>query len=209
MTTDPSYRRPGSPAHSRRVGSSIGATLRELRLAADLTLSQLAQRSNLAASTLSKIENDHMSPTYETIVALAEGLRVDVTELFAGRSQVPISGRRVITRKGQGQPLKIEQYDYEMLASDIAGKHFVPMVATIKAKSMEAFPTLFSHPGEEFIYVLTGQVTLHSEYYAPALLSQGDCCYFDSPMGHAVVATGDEPATVLWVCSRVVSPLTS
>lgn len=196
-------------AATRRPEGSIAATLRELRVAADLTLSQLAQRSNLAASTLSKIENGQMSPTYERIHALAEGLRVDVTEFFVGKAPVSVSGRRAITRKGERAGLSVEQYDYEMLAADIAGKQFVPLLATVKANSIEDFPGLFSHAGEEFIFILDGEVTLHSEYYAPAVLKKGDCCYFDSRMGHALVSTGDVAATVLWVCSRVVSPLTS
>lgn len=200
---------PTKPATIRKPENSIAVTLRHLRNAADLTLSQLAQRCELAPSTLSKIENGQMSPTYETILSLAAGLRVDVMELFAGKTSVSVNGRRAVTRKGEGSRLAVAHYDYEMLCSEIAGKQFVPLLATIRANAIEDFSALVSHPGEEFVYVLHGTVTIHTEYYAPTTLNEGDSCYFDSPMGHALVSTGAAPARVLWICSRVVAPLTS
>jgi hypothetical protein len=48
-----------------------------------------------------------------------------------------------------------------------------------------------------------------TEHYAPLTLESGDSCYFDSTMGHALISAGEEAATVLWVCSRVVPPLTA
>jgi transcriptional regulator with XRE-family HTH domain len=194
---------------ARVRGQSIAITLKQLRQEAKLTLSELAQRSGLAASTLSKIENGQMSPTYDTLLSLATGLQVDVTELFAGKPSPPVTGRRTVTRHGEGAQLKTAQYDYEMLCADIASKQFVPLIAHIKANSIKAFPSLVTHPGEEFFYVLSGSVSLHTEFYAPALFEAGDSCYFDSTMGHALVSTSDQPASVLWICSRVVVPLSN
>ncbi|HEY4199122.1 MAG TPA: XRE family transcriptional regulator [Devosiaceae bacterium] len=195
------------PKPARRPATSIAAILRHLRQQAGLTLSELAQRCGLAPSTLSKVENGQMSPTYDTILSLAQGLEVDVTELFAGKPSAPVRGRRTVTRKGQGAILATAQYDYEMLCADIAGKQFVPLFTQIKANSVHEFPTLISHAGEEFIYILSGSVTLHTEFYAPTQLEPGDSCYFDSLMGHALVSTADTPATLLWICSQVVAPL--
>ncbi|QBK31846.1 XRE family transcriptional regulator [Roseitalea porphyridii] len=182
---------------------TLSTTVRQLRLAAGLTLNQLAKRSALAPSTLSKIENGQMSPTYDSIVSLASGLGVDVGELFEGKSVPAISGRRAITRRGEGIKHSTGHYDYEMLCTDLANKKFVPLLSEIKANSTQSFSAMISHAGEEFFYVLSGEVTLHTEHYAPARLGPGDSCYFDSTMGHALVSTGDEPATVLWICSQV------
>lgn len=199
---------PAAVSSLRRRGErSIAKTLRALRKRADLTLNDLAQRAGLAVSTLSKIENDQMSPTYDTLLGLAEGLDVDISELVTGGRGVSVSGRRAVTRKGQGVVHSTLLYDYEMLCNDIANRQFVPLLAEVKARSLHQFEGLLSHPGEEFIYVLKGKIELHTEHYAVTLLDVGDCAYFDSTMGHALVNPTDDPAQVLWICSRVVAPL--
>lgn len=194
-------------ARARRRGTpAISLTLREARVARGLSLTELAQRSGLAASTLSKIENAQMSPTYDTIVSLAEGLGIDISELVSGGRGLSVSGRRAVTRAGQGVVHRTAQYDYEMLCSEIASRQFVPLLTEIKAHDIHAFPHLLSHPGEEFVYVLAGRVELHTEFYEPTVLEEGDSCYFDSTMGHALVNPTDGPARVMWIASRVVLP---
>lgn len=197
----------GADPASSRAGDSIAAILRRLRREADLTLQELADRCGLASSTLSKIENGQMSPTYDTILRVAAGLGLDMAELFTGTSPNDVGGRRTVTRKGQGVIRGTEHYSYEMLAAELSGKQFIPLLTTIEARSIEDFASLVKHSGEEFFYVLSGRVTLHTEHYAPTILEVGDSCYFDSTMGHAVVSTGDEPAKILWICSRVTAPL--
>lgn len=194
-------------ANRKRRGQVFARRLRDLRAAAGMTLIDLSERSGLAASTLSKIEHGNMSPTYDTILSLAEGLDLDIAELVSGGPGHSVNGRKAVTRKGHGVIHAAEQYDYEMLCTDIANRQFVPLLADIKAHSVEAFDGLLSHPGEEFVYVLSGRVELHTDFYAPTELEPGDCCYFDSTMGHALVNTSDEDAKVLWICSRVVGPL--
>lgn len=191
----------------RRGGHAIAQTLRDMRKEAGLTLIDLAARSGLAASTLSKIENDQMSPTYDTLLSLAQGLEVDIADLVTGRRGQSVNGRKAVTRRGEGIVHRTAQYDYEMLCTDIANRQFVPLLAEVKARSLHAFDGLLSHPGEEFVYVLRGQVELFTEFYAPSLLNAGDAAYFDSTMGHALINKTDESASVLWICSRVVAPL--
>jgi Predicted transcriptional regulators len=190
----------------RGKGPEIARVLRDLRKEARLSVQALGKRAGLAPSTVSKIENDQISPTYDTLLRLADGLSVDIAELFAGNGGMT-TGRRAVTRKGQGVPHVTPQYDYEMLCNEIANKRFVPLLATIKAGDVQSFDALLTHPGEEFVYVLEGAVELHSDLYAPLRLEAGDCCYFDSTMGHGMVRAGDTDARVLWVCSRVSAPL--
>ncbi|MVA25014.1 XRE family transcriptional regulator (plasmid) [Agrobacterium vitis] len=197
-----------SQRSSPRAGTkSLSVILRKLRKNAGLSIGELAERSTLAPSTLSKIENAQMSPTYETILSLASGLGVDVSELFAHKPSSPVSGRRAVTRAGEGSKLKTSHYEYELLCADIANKKIIPLLTRINAHSVQEFETLVVHPGEEFVYVLEGSVTLHTDLYSPTVLNAGDSCYFDSMMGHALVSTSSEPATILWVCSNVISPL--
>jgi transcriptional regulator with XRE-family HTH domain len=192
---------------ARPNSKSLSVILRRLRQEAGLSVSELADRSGLAPSTLSKIENAQMSPTYETILSLAGGLDVDVSELFAHKPTASISGRRAVTRRGEGATLTTDTYTYELLCADIAHKKLIPLLTRINARSVQEFDTLVTHPGEEFIYVLQGSVTLQTSLYAPAILNAGDSCYFDSMMGHALLSTSEEPATILWICSAVFKPL--
>lgn len=190
-------------APNETTTSVLASKLRVLRRAADLTLQQLGQRSGIAASTLSKIENGQLSPTYEKIAALAKGLDVDVGELFSPSEQPTLRARRSTTRAGQGVVHSTPQYVYELLHADLAHKRFVPLVTTIQAHETAQFPELLRHDGEEMVYVLRGSVTVHTDCYAPLALHVGDSCYFDSTMGHACVSSGAEDAQVLWVCSHL------
>lgn len=194
-------------AGASQNGPSIAKVLRYLRNEAGLSVQGLSKLSSLAPSTISKIENNQISPTYDTLLSLAKGLGVDIAELFAGGEATKVNGRRAVTRKGGGVMHSTDQYDYEMLCNDIANKEFVPLLATVKAHDTHEFNALLAHPGEEFIFVLSGRVVLHTDYYAPVELDEGDCCYFDSTMGHGMVRAGDTDARVLWVCSRVTAPL--
>jgi transcriptional regulator with XRE-family HTH domain len=179
------------------------AGARTLRRRAGLTLQELAERSGLAASTLSKIENGQLSPTFETLLRLADGLGIDVAELFNTESPIDAaSARRSITRRGQGRLHVTQQYRYEMYCTDLFRKEFTPLVTTITARSIEAFQPLSRHQGEEFVYVLSGEIELHTEHYEPTRLRAGDGCYFDSSMGHACISVSKKDAEILWVASR-------
>ncbi|WP_197513541.1 helix-turn-helix domain-containing protein [Bordetella bronchialis] len=187
------------------AANPLSRKLRRLRREGQLTLQQLSARCGISVSTLSKIENGQLSPTYEKIAALAQGLDVQVGELFNDEPPAAPTARRSVTRHGQGLVHATAQYDYEVLCAELAHKQFVPLLTTIKARSLQAFPAMLRHAGEEFIYVLEGRVTVHTDHYQPMELAAGDACYFDSTMAHACVA-GDTDARVLWVCSNPVLP---
>ena len=181
----------------------LSAILKRQRHEAGLTLDEVGRRCGLAASTISKIENGKLSPGYETIVQLAQGLGVDVADLFGAEPKTQPSGRRSVTRRGEGFRHRSRHYEYEVQANELARKDFLPLVATIFARSTREFDTLPSHQGQEFIYVVSGSLVLHTEHYEPLSLEPGDSVYFDSSMGHACLSVGDEDAVVVWVCSRI------
>jgi transcriptional regulator with XRE-family HTH domain len=180
---------------------ALKTVAKALRTRAGLTLTELAERAGLAISTISKIETGQLSPGYETIQRLAIGLGIDVAELFKPRVESVSTGRRGVTRKGQGVRHQSDHYEYEALAADLSQKRFLPLVATIKARSVEEFGQLPAHEGEEFVYVISGSLTLHTEHYEPLSLGAGDSVYFDSRAGHALVSADDEDARIVWICS--------
>jgi quercetin dioxygenase-like cupin family protein len=75
----------------------------------------------------------------------------------------------------------------------------VPMITTVDTRSLEDWGPLSRHDGEEWMYVLSGSIALHTEFYAPLVMKAGDSVYIDSGMGHAMVALEETQARVLSV----------
>ncbi|GLT10364.1 XRE family transcriptional regulator [Sulfitobacter sp. PR48] len=181
----------------------LGARVRELRKARGWTLEQAAKQAGLARSTLSKIENGQMSPTYEALKKLAIGLEISVPQLFTPPAAEKINGRMVVTKSGEGAAKATTTYEHELLAESLRKKQMLPYRARIRARTMEEFDGWVRHDGEEFLYVLTGVITLYTEFYEPVEMRRGDSAYYDAAMGHNVISTSAEDATILWVTSLV------
>ncbi len=179
----------------------LGARVRELRKARDWTLEQAAQQAGLARSTLSKIENGQMSPTYDALKKLAVGLEISVPQLFTPPSKGQVNGRMAVTKSGDAVQQITTTYEHDLLANALTSKKMLPYRARVRARQMEDFDGWVRHDGEEFLYVLTGRVRLYSEFYEPVELSRGDSAYYDAAMGHNVVSVSAEDATILWVTS--------
>ncbi len=180
----------------------LGARLRALRKERGWTLAQAAEAVGLARSTLSKIENGQMSPTFEAVRKLASGLGISVPQLFTPPKSGKMLARRSITRAGAGRAHVTATYEHEIIAADITHKRMLPYRATVRARAFEDFDGWVRHDGEELLYVLTGEVEFFSEFYEPVRLSAGDSAYYDATMGHNMISTSDEDALVLWVTSQ-------
>jgi DNA-binding FrmR family transcriptional regulator/transcriptional regulator with XRE-family HTH domain len=184
----------------------LGRALRAIRSQMRLTLADVSIRTGVAVSTLSKVENGQLSLTYDKLVQLSEGLQVDITVLFSADPTVPaaptpaVTARRSITRRRQGPLIVTPNYDCRYLCADLAHKAMVPILITIRARSIAEFSSMSSHSGEEFIYILRGSVEVHTEVYEPTVRSVGEAMYIDSAMRHAFLTTRDEPAVMLNVC---------
>ncbi len=198
-------KRSNGGGNSQREFPVIGQVLRERRGYHGWTLADLAQKTGISKSTLSKIENDLISPSYQTIIQLCTGLDIEIGDLIAPNPQNDIqprvTGRRSINRRQDGLTMQDDNYKYVYLCTDIAHKRIVPMIVDVKADAMERIDGLWSHVGEEFIYVIEGAITLHTSLYEDSVLEAGDSAYFDSTMEHAYLATGGAPARLLITCS--------
>ena len=180
---------------------NLGARVRELRKARDWTLEQAAREAGLARSTLSKIENAQMSPTFELMKKLAEGLGIGMPQLFTPPSKAQVNGRMDVTRSDAGQAHATATYEHELLNAALTKKAMLPYRARIRARDFGEFDGWVRHDGEEFLYVLTGSVRLFTEFYEPVEMKRGDSAYYDASMGHNVVSTSAEDALILWVTS--------
>nr|CAA6821871.1 MAG: Predicted transcriptional regulator [uncultured Thiotrichaceae bacterium] len=178
----------------------LGKRVREIRVSQSLTLDEASKLTGLARSTLSKIENEQISPTFTAISKLVKGLGIDIPQLFAApQKQNHGMGRRDVTRKGEGDPRPTPTYEHELLAAQLTRKKMVPFKTVVRARSFEEYKDWVRHDGEEFLYVLSGSLMFYSEFYEPVELFAGDNVYYDCQMGHALVSTSDDDAEALWV----------
>jgi transcriptional regulator with XRE-family HTH domain len=179
----------------------LGARVRELRQTRNWTLEQAARQAGLARSTLSKIENGQMSPTYDALKKLATGLQIPVPQLFTPPRAEKVNGRMGVTRAGEGTAHATATYEHELLGGALTKKAMLPYRARIRARSIEEFDGWVRHDGEEFLFVLTGVIRLYTEFYEPVEMRRGDSAYYDATMGHNVVSVSEDDATILWVTS--------
>ena len=179
----------------------LGERVRALRKSRGWTLEQAARQAGLARSTLSKIENGQMSPTFDALKKLAVGLEISVPQLFTPPADPRVSGRLAVTRSGEGRAHPTATYEHELLAGGLTKKAMLPYRARVRARRFEEFDGWVRHDGEEFLYVLTGAIRLITEFYEPIEMRRGDSAYYDASMGHNVISVSEDDATILWVTS--------
>jgi transcriptional regulator with XRE-family HTH domain len=196
-------------AQDIKNAARLGPALRALRKQNDWTLADVSSRTGLPISTLSKVENDKLSLSYDKLVRLSEGLQVDIAQLFSPgltpsgeTADAPRPfGRRSVQRAGEGNFIETKNYTHFYPASELLQKKLVPIIAELHARTLDEFGELVRHSGEEYAIVLEGACELHTELYAPLRLERGDSVYFDSAMGHAYLLTSSDRCLLLSVCS--------
>ena len=184
-------------------GEILGRMIREARKEKGLTLEEAARAAAIGRSTLSKIENNQTRPSFDIIRRLMQTLELETPQLFVQSGQSDISGRRDFTRTGQGEHKETATYDHELLCNELTSKRMVPYISTIKARDVTEFDSWVRHRGEEFMFVLSGELILYTEHYRPLRMAAGDSVYYDSGMGHGCVSVSAEDAKVLWVSLEV------
>ncbi len=190
----------------RSAPPTLGAVMRGIRARHGWTLKEMSAKSGIPVSTLSKVEHDRLTLSYDKLQQLSQRLSIRMSDLFAeGSSEdnVPrVTGRRSLGTMDHAVRVTTDNYDYNYLCTDLRRKRMIPLITRIRAHSAREFGDLVRHQGEEFIYVIEGRIEVHTEFYDPVTLGPGETIYIDSSMGHAyVVAEGCEEALVLGVCS--------
>lgn len=185
---------------------TLGSLLRALRARHGWTLKEMSQRTAIPISTLSKVEHDRLSLTYDKLLQVSEGLKIPLSELLAGGAsqagaEPAVTARRSLGSLSGAVRVSTPNYEYFFMCPELRHKRMIPVIGRIRARSLEEFGELIRHSGEEYIYVLEGAIKVHTEFYDPVTLKEGDSIYVDSNMGHAYVAEDCEEASVLAVCS--------
>jgi len=173
-----------TPLPSQPLASSVGAAIRRLRSAQGLTLADVAERADISLAMLSRLETGAVSPSLETLAAVAKAIGADLSTLF--RDLGPRKSDAQLVKKGEG--LEVVRrgtkrgHTYHLLAADRGPrKTFEPFLITLNDES-EIFPD-FEHPGTEMIYMLEGSLRYRhgEEIY---LLKAGDTLTFSGEVPH-------------------------
>jgi transcriptional regulator with XRE-family HTH domain len=188
-----------SMASKELQANQVGGRLKEIRRTLDRTLAEVSQSTGVSISNLSKIENNQISPSFDIMKRICDGLGISIEDFVRPGAKSVVSGRKTTTRRNEGDHFTSGQYDYRAHASEISRKAMVPLEIRVRARKVEEFDHWSQHRGEEFVYVLSGAIEIHTEHSAPFRLERGESGYFDSSMRHVYLSVSKEDARVLSV----------
>jgi transcriptional regulator with XRE-family HTH domain len=186
----------------------IGQGIRRKRQEAGLSLAAVAKEVGLAVSTMSKIETGKISTTFERLDAIGRALGADLAEFLQEEGGIkkesviptlPHGTRRSITRGGEGGHVDAGRYLNVYHAIDLLHKKGQPLFAEVLVDNLDDFGRFVSHPGEEYNYIIEGELEFHTKVYQPVLLRAGDSIYFDAEMDHAHIKVGVNPCRLVAV----------
>ena len=176
----------------------IGQRIKNLRNEKGLSLEDLAARTGFEAGLLEKIERHEVHPQLGTVIKLSKSLDAAFGKLVCGEGDKPYSITRLSDQKpvARSTSLKGEKhvYSYKGLAPEVKGRSMEPLIVNLKETPENE---ISAHDGEEFIYVLNGNVLLElgNDKYE---LKPGDSAYYLSTTPHWIAAA-DGSATILAV----------
>ena len=180
---------------------AIGARIKALRKDRALSLAELARTMGVSEATLSRVENGQSLVSAHHLDQLSQTLGVDITAFFEDSGKSISNGIRSICRKGEGVTLFTARYEAQVLCTDIAAKRMHPAINTVTISSLDEAGGFSRHDGEEFLHVLSGTLTLLTEFYEPLRLEAGDSIYFDGHMGHAYLSSDGAPTQILVIAT--------
>ncbi|MDD3043170.1 MAG: XRE family transcriptional regulator [Methanosarcinaceae archaeon] len=181
----------------------VGKKIRQLRETQKMTVEQLAETSNSSVELIEQLENGALVPSLTPLLKLARALGVRLGTFL---DDMPQSGpvviraghsENVVRFSGKTEQPKKSALDFYSLASDKADRHMEPFIIDIRASPEESHK-LSSHEGEEFIYVLSGEIEI---FYGKEVhnLREGDSIYYDSIVPHDLHTAGAGDARILAV----------
>ncbi|MBI1953241.1 MAG: helix-turn-helix transcriptional regulator [Candidatus Omnitrophica bacterium] len=177
---------------------NVGKKIKELRLAREWTLADLAKRSQVTISTLSRIESGKMTGTLESHTQIAQALGVRLAELYAAADPLETAAEH---RKAGGVSGKILEKGggrFDLLTQGPLKKMF-PALLTLKAgKSTAKEKTPVGV--DKFLYVIKGRLEVEAGQ-SKFDLTAGDSLYFQASLPHTLKNASPQDAAALVVTS--------
>ena len=184
----------GDGEHAPSAG--FGAAVRKLRLARNWSPEDLADATGQTPEFITQVENDQLSPPVGFILRLAQALKIDPGTFLGKEARAAIRDRR-----SQAYYQRTQSYSYATLTPDAANSHLRAFMITIEAHH-DHKPVAYKHEGEEFIYVMEGDLgfTLGS---CEQVLKPGESIHFNSDIPHKLRSLSAQPTRCLVVLYTV------
>ncbi len=187
----------------KETGPSLGHNLKRLRTDRGWSMVKMCDVIGISQSSLSKIENDLMSLSYDKLVDVARKLDCDISELFreepSSARGMAASARFSIDRGSDGKLVQWRNIRHRQLAIEVKDRLMIATFAEILGDGAMPKLELGDYYGERFLYVLDGTIIFHSEFYENRTLKAGDSIYFDIRMRHNLTAPKGKRATCIVV----------
>jgi len=178
---------------------SLGDRIRRVREVRGLTIKDLSSRTGIDMDTLGRIESSRLMPALGQLVKLGKALDMKMGYFISPGVDKPMTvvrkhERRTVSRYGEARSM-LYGYSYESLAPDKGNRLMEPFVVTLVPSETEELST---HAGQEFLYVLEGEIKVQVGEHAD-FLKPGDAVYYDSDQPHLVTCAGTTPAKIVAV----------
>ena len=182
----------------------IGSKIKGIRESKNLSIAEIAERSGLSEDQIVSIENDQNLPSLGPLIKIARALGVRLGTFMDDNDALgPVvchaadreQDRSISFSNGMANARK--HMEYHPLAKQKAGRHMEPFVIDINPEESPEYQ-LSEHEGEEFIYVMSGEVEIvyGKETYS---LKEGDSIHYDSIVKHHVHGAPGKSAKILAV----------
>ena len=170
---------------------NLGDKIKELRLGCDLTQEELANRCELTKGYISQLENDLTSPSIATLIDILSALGTSLKEFFADEEE-----QKIVFSENDFIEKKVEGITCNWLVPNAQKNEMEPMLIELEKgfSTEEDIP----HEGEEFGYVLSGEIVIHIGK-KKHVVKKGESFYFTASKSHFVENASDKPAKFIWV----------
>ena len=184
--------------------SIVGNKIKGLRETKNISIEEIAERSGLAVEQIQSIENDQTLPSLGPLIKIARALGVRLGTFMDDNDALGPVVTRAKDRErdssisfSNGATDARKHMEYHPLAQQKAGRHMEPFVIDINPAETQEFQ-LSDHEGEEFIYVMSGEVEIAygKDIYH---LQEGDSIFYDSIVKHHVHGAPGKSAKILAV----------
>ena len=185
-----------------QTNTVVGSTIKGIRESKNLSVEEIADRSGLSIEQIRSIETDQNLPSLGPLIKIARALGVRLGTFMDDNDAIGPVITRSANREGDNSISfsndatdARKHMEYHPLAQQKAGRHMEPFIIDIHPEQTPDFQ-LSAHEGEEFIYVMSGELEIvyGKETYH---LTEGDSIYYDSIVKHHVHGAPGKSAKIL------------
>jgi len=182
----------------------IGEKIKRLRESKNLPVDEIAERTGLSITQITRIESNEELPSLAPLIKIARVLGVRLGTFLDDQQELgPVVSRKYDRTAEEGISFSNnarttgKYMAYHALSQDKSGRHMEPFLIDVLPAQKEDF-VFSSHEGEEFIYVMEGVIEINygQDTY---LLEEGDSIYYDSIVSHHVHAGNEYPGKIIGV----------